>query len=68
MQLELLADKTSPVFALAAIGKPTPHQRIKRITAMKTNYEFKTKLFAVALTLTTIISLAWINPAKRTNS
>lgn len=66
LQLELLADKTSPVFALAATGKNQHlYQRIKRITAMKTNYmNSKQKLFAVALTLTTIISLAWINPAK----
>ncbi|RAJ22646.1 M56 family metallopeptidase [Pedobacter cryoconitis] len=67
LQLELLADKSSPVFALAATGKNQHlYQRIKRITAMKTNYmNSKQKLFAVALTLTTIISLAWINPAKR---
>lgn len=66
LQLELLADKSSPVFALAATGKDQHlYQRIKRITAMKTNYmNSKQKLFAVALTLTTIISLAWINPAK----
>lgn len=66
LQLELLADQSSPVFALAATGKNQHlYQRIKRITAMKTNYmNSKQKLFAVALTLTTIISLAWINPAR----
>jgi bla regulator protein BlaR1 len=66
LQLELLADKSSPVFALAATGKNQHlYQRIKRITAMKTTYmNSKQKLFAVALTLTTIISIAWINPAK----
>ncbi|MBB6500603.1 M56 family metallopeptidase [Pedobacter cryoconitis] len=66
LQLELLADQSSPVFALAATGKNQHlYQRIKRITDMKTSYmNSKQKLFAVTLTLATIVSLAWINPAK----
>jgi bla regulator protein BlaR1 len=66
LTLELITDKSSPVLALAATGTNQHlYQRIKRITDMKTNYaNSKQKLFAVTLTIATIISLAWINPAK----
>ena len=66
LQVELLADKSSPLFALAATGNNQHlYQRIKRITDMKTNYmNSKQKLFAVTLTIATIASLAWISPAK----
>lgn len=67
LKLELLTGKSTPVFALAATGKNQHlYQRIKRITDMKTNYtNSKQKLFAVTLTIATIVSLAWINPAKK---
>ncbi|MGY0040554.1 M56 family metallopeptidase [Pedobacter sp. NJ-S-72] len=66
LQVELLADKSSPSFALAATGNNQHlYQRIKRITDMKTNYmNSKQKLFAVTLAIATIASLAWISPAK----
>lgn len=67
LTLELLTEKNTPVFALAATGTNQHlYQRIKRITDMKTNYtNSKQKLFAVTLTIATIVSLAWINPAKK---
>ncbi len=67
LRLEILTDKHTPVFALAATGTNQHlYQRIKRITDMKTNYtNSKQKLFAVTLTIATIVSLAWINPAKK---
>lgn len=67
LTLELLTEKNTPLFALAATGKNQHlYQRIKRITDMKTNYtNSKQKLFAVTLTIATIVSLAWINPAKK---
>ena len=66
LKLELIADKNSPSFALAATGKGQHlYQRIKRITDMKTNYtNSKQKIFAVSLTIATIFSLAWISPVK----
>lgn len=67
LKLELLAaNKSAPTLALAATGNNQQlYQRIKRITDMKTNYmNSKQKLFAVTLTIATIISLAWINPSK----
>lgn len=66
LQLELIADNSTPAFALAATGKGQHlYQRIKRITDMKTNYtNSKQKIFAVSLTIATIFSLAWISPAK----
>lgn len=66
LQLELLADKTTPSLTLAATGSNQHlYQRIKRITDMKTNYmNSKQKLFAITLTIATIVSLAWINPSK----
>ncbi|CAM4146166.1 BlaR1 peptidase M56 [Pedobacter westerhofensis] len=67
LTLELITDKSSPALALAATGTNQHlYQRIKRITDMKTTYaNSKQKLFAVSLTLATIISLAWINPAEK---
>ncbi|MBB6272773.1 beta-lactamase regulating signal transducer with metallopeptidase domain/predicted kinase [Pedobacter cryoconitis] len=66
LQVELLSDKSSPLFALAATGNNQHlYQRIKRITDMKTSYmNSKQKLFAVTITVATIVSLAWISPAK----
>jgi bla regulator protein BlaR1 len=66
LKLELLTDKGNPVLALAATGKKQYlYQRIKRITDMKTNYmNSKQKLFAVSLTIATVVSLAWITPSK----
>lgn len=66
LNLEILTDKSSPLFALAATGTNQHlYQRIKRITDMKTNYSNpKQKIFAISLTIATIVSLAWINPAK----
>jgi len=70
LKLELLADKSSPALSLAATGnKQHLYQRIKRITDMKTNYmNSKQKLFAITLTFATIVSLAWISPAKKVSS
>jgi beta-lactamase regulating signal transducer with metallopeptidase domain len=67
LTLELITDKSSPILALAATGTNQHlYQRIKRITDMKTTYaNSKQKLFAVTLTFATIVSLAWINPAKK---
>jgi bla regulator protein BlaR1 len=66
LTLELLTDKSSPAFSLAATGSEQHlYQRIKRITDMKTNYSnSKQKLVAITLTIATIVSLAWISPAK----
>ena len=66
LTLELITDKSSPTFSLAATGTEQHlYQRIKRITDMKTNYtNSKQKLFAITLTIATIVSLAWISPAK----
>lgn len=67
LTLELLSDKSSPALALAASGNDQHlYQRIKRITDMKTNYiNSKQKLFAITLTIATIVSLAWISPEKK---
>lgn len=66
LKLEILKDKASPALSMAATGKNQHlYQRIKRITDMKTNYmNAKQKIFAFALTIATVCSLAWINPAK----
>lgn len=70
LTLELITDKSSPAFSLAATGTEQHlYQRIKRITDMKTNYSnSKQKLFAITLTIATIVSLAWISPAKKEKS
>lgn len=67
LKLELIKDKTQPALSLAATGKNQDlYQRIKRITDMKTSYmNAKQKILALCLTLATVISLAWINPAKK---
>ena len=70
LQLELLKHNTQPAFALAATGETNQHlyQRIKRITNMKTSYiNAKQQLLLAALTLTTLISLAWISPQHATD-
>ncbi|WP_343535157.1 M56 family metallopeptidase [Pedobacter sp.] len=67
LKLELIKDKTQPALSLAATGNNQHlYQRIKRITDMKTNYmNAKQKILALCLTLATMVSLAWINPAKK---
>ncbi|WP_233165906.1 M56 family metallopeptidase [Pedobacter sp. ASV12] len=66
LKLELLKDKQSPALALAATGNNQHlYQRIKRITAMKTNYiNAKQQFFILTLAIATVISLAWMNPSK----
>jgi bla regulator protein BlaR1 len=66
LKLEILKDKTAPALSMAAAGKEQHlYQRIKRITDMKTNYmNAKQQIFAITLTIATVISLAWISPAK----
>jgi len=67
LKLELIKDKQQPALSLAATGNNQHlYQRIKRITDMKTNYmNAKQKILALCLTLATMVSLAWINPAKK---
>ena len=64
LRLELLKDKQTPVLSLAATGTNQHlYQRIKRITNMKTTYiNAKQQLVILALTLSTVLSLAWMNP------
>ncbi|SMD17780.1 M56 family metallopeptidase [Pedobacter nyackensis] len=66
LKLEILKDKTTPALSMAAAGKEQHlYQRIKRITDMKTNYmSAKQQIFAITLTIATVISLAWVSPAK----
>lgn len=66
LKLEILKDKSTPTLSMAASGKQQHlYQRIKRITDMKTNYRnAKQQLFATMLAVVTILSLAWISPAK----
>jgi bla regulator protein BlaR1 len=67
LKLELLKDKQSPVLSLAATGNNQHlYQRIKRITDMKTNYiNAKQQFFILSLAIATVISLAWMNPEKK---
>ncbi len=67
LKLELLKDKSSPAYALAATGKnQNLYQRIKRITNMKTNYlNTKQQMAAITLGIACLFSLAWINPAVK---
>ena len=67
LKLELLKEKDTPALSLAASGNSHYlYQRIKRITDMKTNYmNPKQQIFAVTLTLATLISLAWANPGDK---
>jgi len=67
LKLELLKDKTSPAYALAATGKTQNlYQRIKRITNMKTNYlNAKQQMAALTLGVACLFSIAWINPAEK---
>ncbi|RZK21643.1 MAG: M56 family metallopeptidase, partial [Flavobacterium sp.] len=67
LKLELLKDKSSPAYALAATGKTQNlYQRIKRITNMKTNYlNAKQQMAALTLGIACLFSIAWINPAEK---
>jgi bla regulator protein BlaR1 len=67
LKLELLKDKTSPAYALAATGKTQNlYQRIKRITNMKTNYlNAKQQMAALTLGVACLFSIAWINPTEK---
>jgi bla regulator protein BlaR1 len=67
LKLELLKNKQTPALSLAATGKNQHlYQRIKRITDMKTNYmNAKQQFLILSLTIVTVISLAWINPAEK---
>lgn len=66
LKLELLKDKQAPALSLAATGtNQYLYQRIKRITNMKTTYiNAKQQLVILALALSTVLSLAWMNPQK----
>jgi bla regulator protein BlaR1 len=66
LKLEIIQDHSSPSFAMAATGKGQHlYQRIKRITDMKTSYiNAKQRIFAITLTIATVVSLAWVKPAK----
>ena len=66
LKIEILKDKATPALSLAASGDSQHlYHRIKRITDMKTTYmSAKQRIFAISLTLGTIISLAWVSPAK----
>ncbi|TCD07152.1 M56 family metallopeptidase [Pedobacter frigidisoli] len=67
LKLELLKDKNSPAYALAATGKTQNlYQRIKRITNMKTNYlNAKQQMAALTLGIACLFSIAWINPSEK---
>ncbi|PWS30733.1 M56 family metallopeptidase [Pedobacter paludis] len=67
LKLELLKDKNSPAYALAATGKTQNlYQRIKRITNMKTNYlNAKQQMAALTLGVACLFSIAWINPVEK---
>lgn len=67
LKLELLKDKKSPAYALAATGKTQNlYQRIKRITNMKTNYlNAKQQMAALTLGVACLFSIAWINPTEK---
>lgn len=66
LKLEILKDKSTPALSMAATGKNQHlYHRIKRITDMKTNYmNAKQQIFAITLTIATVISLAWVKPSK----
>ena len=66
LQIEMLKEKGTPVFSMAAGGNNHHlYQRIKRITDMKTTYNTaKQQLFAIGITIVTLLSLAWVNPLK----
>lgn len=67
LKLELLKDKNSPAYALAATGQTQNlYQRIKRITNMKTNYlNAKQQMAALTLGVACLFSIAWINPTEK---
>ena len=67
LKLEILKTvKQDPALSIASTGnKQYLYERIKRITAMKTNHiSAKQQLFAFTLIILTVISLAWISPAE----
>ena len=66
LKIEILKTKHTPILSLAAAGDSQHlYHRIKRITDMKTTYmSAQQRIFAVTLTLGTIISLAWVSPQK----
>lgn len=66
LKIEILKEKDTPALSLAASGSSQHlYHRIKRITDMKTTYmNAQQRIFAVALTVGTIISLAWVSPSK----
>ncbi len=66
LKIEILKSKDTPTLSLAAAGDSQHlYHRIKRITDMKTTYmSAQQRIFAVTLTLGTIISLAWVSPKK----
>lgn len=70
LKLEILKDKSAPLFSMAATGKNQHlYQRIKRITDMKTNYmNIRQQMFTISLAIVTVISLAWIKPSKAENT
>lgn len=66
LKLEILKDKSTPTFSMAATGKSQHlYQRIKRITDMKTNYmNVRQQMFVITLAIATVISMAWVKPSK----
>ncbi|WP_316819352.1 M56 family metallopeptidase [Pedobacter nyackensis] len=66
LKLEILKDKSTPAFSMAATGKSQHlYQRIKRITDMKTNYmNVRQQMFVITLAIATVISMAWVKPSK----
>lgn len=71
LQIELLKEKQTPVFSMAANGRQQHlYERIKRITDMKPRYNTtRQQVLAVAMTVATVASLAWVSPmqAAKTN-
>lgn len=67
LNIELLKNKETPALSLAVSGQNHHlYQRIKRITNMKSNYiNMKQHALILTLAVTTVVSLAWINPTKK---
>ncbi|MBE8721384.1 M56 family metallopeptidase [Sphingobacterium pedocola] len=69
LHIETLRVEQAPAMSMAATGN-THYllKRIKRITNMERNYpNVKQQLFAIALTLFTFITVAWIAPDRNKN-
>ena len=66
LQIELLKEKQTPVFSMAANGRQQHlYERIKRITDMKPRYNTtRQQVLAVAMTVATVASLAWVSPMQ----